>query len=159
MHIYIVPPCYSGSIYPTPCRAFYLPREYPREGIIIFLFFIPFFPYCPFFSPVSRDVNIVSGIPEGGGIETFRNSDCWPLVSHATHQLNANVCLCVRREPRTFIDVRALSPAPSMCTVYRSNCKIAEKRQYAALFIHWRLLFEFVFFFLLRVIVKETTGE
>lgn len=30
-------------------------------------------------------------------IETFRNSDDRPLVRHAAHQLNVNVCLCVCR--------------------------------------------------------------
>lgn len=59
--------------------------------------------------------------------ETFRNSDDRSLVSHATHQLNVNVCLCVRRESRTFIDVRALSSRPVDAHRYRGN-KITEER-------------------------------
>lgn len=42
-------------------------------------------------------------------IETLRNSDDRPSVSHAAHQLNVNVCLCVRRDWWTFIDALALA--------------------------------------------------
>lgn len=65
------------------------------------------------------------------GIETFRNSDGGPLVSHATHQLNVNVCLRVRRQPRTFIDVRALSSRHWRATYIATGNKIARKRNFA----------------------------
>lgn len=70
-------------------------RERERELFFFILFDFP--------------TRIMNRVPKGGGIETFRNSHGRPLVSHATHQLNVNVCLCVRREPLTFIDVHALN--------------------------------------------------
>lgn len=85
-----------------------------REGIIFFFIL----------TSVSRRGSRTN--PEGG-VEAFRNSDDRSLVSHATHQLNVNVCLYVWRESQTFTDVRALSSRHRCAPLSRCN-NIAEER-------------------------------
>jgi len=86
-------------------------RERERENELFFFIF--------FDSPT----RIMNRVPKGGGIETFRNSHGRPLVSHATHQLNVNVCLCVRREPDVY-RCPCIKLTPSM----RTGNKIVQKK-------------------------------
>lgn len=121
---------HTGSIYPTPCRGRTRASERERrrrERIILFFFTLFGFPRYEDHERIRR----VSGI------ETFPNSDGEPLVSHATHQLNVNVCLRVRRQPRTFIDVCALSSHHWRATYIATGNKIARKRNSTRCFHCW----------------------